>query len=307
MSEQENLDRRDFLKKSLLLCSGTAAAFSIEEGILMARASAAPEEGSSDGVSMPMGKIGKLEISRLICGGNLIGGWAHSGDLEYVSSLMQHYFTDEKIIETLALCESQGINTIVTVVDARTMDVLSKHWKTGGKIQWIAQLRSPTEDHTLEARQAIDQGAVAAFLHGGTADEWVADPKMIDKMRDIVAVLKKNNLMAGMAGHTVKTIATCEQEKLDVDFYCKTLNTVKYACDDHEEAIRLMKTIEKPWIGYKVLGAGRTSPTIGFKYAFNNGADFLCVGMFDFQVADDVAILKGLFARGIERERPWRG
>jgi len=37
-----------------------------------------------------MGKIGRLSISRLICGGNLFSGFAHSGDLVYVSSLLKH-------------------------------------------------------------------------------------------------------------------------------------------------------------------------------------------------------------------------
>jgi hypothetical protein len=39
-----------------------------------------------------------------------------------------------------------------------------------------------------------------------------------------------------------------------------------------------------PWIAYKVLAAGALNPEEAFKYAFENGADFICVGMFDFQV-----------------------
>ena len=40
---------------------------------------------------LPRGRIGKFEISRLIMGGNLIGGWAHARDLLYVSSLFKAY------------------------------------------------------------------------------------------------------------------------------------------------------------------------------------------------------------------------
>ena len=32
-------------------------------------------------------------------------------------------------------------------------------------------------------------------------------------------------------------------------------------------------------------------PEDGFRYAFENGADFICVGMFDFQVVDDVNLV----------------
>ena len=59
------------------------------------------------------GKIGDLNIGRLICGGNLISGYAHARDLIYVSSLVQSYFSDEKVLETLHLCEACGVNTMV--------------------------------------------------------------------------------------------------------------------------------------------------------------------------------------------------
>jgi hypothetical protein len=48
---------------------------------------------------MPSGKIGDVEISRLIAGGNLISGISHSRDLIYVSDLMNNYFTEQKILD----------------------------------------------------------------------------------------------------------------------------------------------------------------------------------------------------------------
>ena len=61
---------------------------------------------------LPKGKIGEHEFSRLILGGNLIGGWAHSRDLIYVPSLFRAYSTEKKIFETLILAEKAGINAI---------------------------------------------------------------------------------------------------------------------------------------------------------------------------------------------------
>ena len=58
---------------------------------------------------LPKGKIGNHEISRLVMGGNLIGGWAHARDLIYVSSLFKAYNTDKKVFETLILAEKAGI------------------------------------------------------------------------------------------------------------------------------------------------------------------------------------------------------
>ncbi|MDZ7722653.1 MAG: DoxX family protein [candidate division KSB1 bacterium] len=58
------------------------------------------------------GNIGDLQISRLICGGNLISGFAHSRDLIYVSSLLKTYFTEKKVLDTWWICEQCGINSI---------------------------------------------------------------------------------------------------------------------------------------------------------------------------------------------------
>jgi len=56
-----------------------------------------------------------------------------------------------------------------------------------------------------------------------------------------------------------------------------------------------------------VLGAGAIHPNEGFRYAFENGADFLCVGMFDFQVAEDVEIARRALDRAQGRARAWCG
>ena len=39
--------------------------------------------------------------------------------------------------------------------------------------------------------------------------------------------------------------------------------------------------------------------------AFRNGADFAAVGMFDFQVAEDVAVANEVVGETLNRDRPW--
>jgi hypothetical protein len=72
-----------------------------------------------------------------------------------------------------------------------------------------------------------------------------------------------------------------------------------------DKTIKFMRTDKRPWIAYKVLGAGAIKPEEGFRYALENGADFLCVGMFDFQVDADAAIARNLLAANLKRARPW--
>ena len=138
-----NLSRRRFLSKSVVAAT-TAAAFRFEEKALLADNQPSPETPTlslAKPKEFPQSKIGSVHISRLICGGNLISGFAHSRDLIYVSRWLKEYFTDEKVFRTFALCEAEGINTAILRLDENTIRLLRAYWNDrGGKIQWLAQI-----------------------------------------------------------------------------------------------------------------------------------------------------------------------
>jgi len=67
-----------------------------------------------------------------------------------------------------------------------------------------------------------------------------------------------------------------------------------------------MKSVSKPWIAFKVMAAGAIPPKDAFRYVFQNGADFVLAGMFDFEIAEDVRIARETLAGINERARPWR-
>ena len=321
----QDLDRRNFLKNSVIGAAAITSALSLEEQALLAAMKKPNESHAGSVKGLPAGHIGKVKISRLICGGNLIGGFAHSRDLTYVSSLLKHYFTDEKVIETLQICEENGINTIIT--NSGSAELLKKYREErGGRIQWIAQCTAKTDDLTGDVKKAIDAGAVGAFLIGNIGDLWVRNERT-DLVGKVVDFIKDNGIIAGVGGHNLETPMACEKAGLNTDFYMKTHHSTSYWSkrqpDQHKDVIdnynadnywdkypektcKFMKTMEKPWIAYKVLAAGAIHPRDGFKYAFENGADFLCVGMFDFQVIEDALIAKDILSGTINRERPWR-
>lgn len=75
-------------------------------------------------------------------------------------------------------------------------------------------------------------------------------------------------------------------------------------CYKLQEKFDFMDSLEQPWIALKVLAAGAIQPKDGFKFAFDSGADFICVGMYDFQIVEDVNILLDVLPK-VERKRDW--
>ena len=137
---------------------------------------------------------------------------------------------------------------------------------------------------------------------------------------------RKNGIPAGIGGHELETVKTCVANGLIPDFWMKTLHKTSYwsaridnerkttldkdfadniFCQDPDQTIAFMNKLEQPWIAYKILAAGAINPKDAFQWAFEQGADFICVGMFDFQVADNVNLASDILRGNISRVRPW--
>ncbi len=329
----KNHSRRDFLRYALLGASAVAIGGSFEEHHLLARTGehAYPARETVPDLSMPKGKIGDLEISRLICGGNLISGYSHSRDLMYVSELVNSYNTPEKVMETWQLCEERGINTVLSDEREKPREIIRRYrnqW--GGNIQWIAEGHPKSDDITTNLQTTIDAGADAIYIQGGVGDRWVKLGR-VDLIAEAVEFIKQNGLVAGVGGHSLEVPKAVEAAGIEPDFYMKTLHSKNYWsfnpadtdygpfhadtpqsadnvwCTDPDATIEFMRTVERPWIAYKTMAAGAIHPRDAFPFAFENGADFICVGLFDFQVLEDSIIARDTLAGELQRERPWYG
>jgi len=273
---------------------------------------------------VPKGKIGDLELSRLIMGGNLMGGWAHGRDLIYTDKLVKAYHTDERVMMTLQLAEKCGINTILTTT--ALCRIINKYWhETGGKINFISDCGH--KGGLLEGiKVSAEAGAAAMYCHGGISDRLTFDGKF-DAIVKALDLIRSYGKPAGIGAHRIETVRACVARGIKPDFWVKTHHhhnywsaqvdtemktTVDTGFKDNvfdfkpQETIDFMNKLEEPWIAFKILAAGAIQPKDGFQYAFNNGADFICVGMYDFQIVDDVNIALDSLSN-VKRSRPWRG
>lgn len=74
-----------------------------------------------------------------------------------------------------------------------------------------------------------------------------------------------------------------------------------------EKTKALMAKKDKPWIAFKTLAAWALRPDPAMEFAFKGGADFVSMGMFDFQVLEDTLIASQVLAKDEvkNRKRPW--
>ena len=268
--------------------------------------------------TVPKGKIGDLEISRIIAGGNLIGGWAHSRDLIYVSKLVKAYHHDQKVFETLKIAEACGINALLT--NPQLNRVINKYWRTqGGDIKFISDCGIGM-DPFKGIELSIEGGAHACYVQGGIADRFVLDGK-VDELGECVEKIRNHGMPGGIGAHKLETIKACVEAGINPDFWVKTIHHVDYWsakpeeqhdniwCTNPEETMAYMENLEQPWIGFKILAAGAIHPKEGIPYAFRAGADFICMGMYDFQIVEDANLaieVLGDQSLTAERNRPWR-
>ncbi|MFA5192107.1 MAG: hypothetical protein WA117_11265 [Verrucomicrobiia bacterium] len=320
----DQLSRRGFIQNSVLATTGLAAG-----AAMPARTDAAENKSTASASNklLPTGKIGNLQVTRLILGGNLLTRYHHGRDLGYIRKLVQSYNTDSKVRETIELAEASGINTLSVNITPAVCRTLNDHRKNGGKIQWILYTTTNIENtarYDTDIQKMVDDGADAIYIWGVQADKYVAENNfgVISKTLERI---KLHSVPCGIGAHDLAAVQQCEKDKLPVDFYIKTLHHHRYPtaprtgeatrntsevpgywCRNPEETVAFMKTVEKPWIAFKVMAAGAIPPKDAFPYVFNNGGDFVLAGMFDFDVAEDCQITRTAVAQAQGRARPWR-
>jgi hypothetical protein len=283
---------------------------------------------------LPKGKLGKYEISRLVLGCNPMGGWSHSRDLSYVGQLSKHWHTDTKMKETWAIAEQAGIN-FCNLVEFQYKAFNEYKKETGSKLLNVCQTSiGKPDDRLAPVKKAVADGADLIYIQGENTD-GLAKTNAIDVLLKTVEYIRGQGLLAGVGAHSIKSIQAAINVGVKPDFYYKTFHHDNYwsvtppenrkeypnypmtrITDRNQwndnmwdqfytQTIETFRSIEVPMFGFKVLAAGSIPPADGIRWAYENGADFVCLGMYDFQVVDDVNTTINILGSLGKRDRPW--
>ncbi|HBT76270.1 MAG TPA: hypothetical protein DEB39_04940 [Planctomycetaceae bacterium] len=246
-------------------------------------------------------------MPRMFLGGNLVSGFAHARDLLYVSQLVLAYHTKEKIFATLNLAEACGIDMFL--MNPSLCPMINEYWeKTGGGMRFMTNSSGKTPAKIFEnIKKSIDAGASSCVLQGEAADRLVKETDF-DTIARCVELIRRAKLPAGIAAHRLETLQGCVREGIRPDYWMKTFHHLDYwsaakgkpehdnvFCREPEETATFLNARPEPWIAFKVLAAGSIRPEDGFRFAIEGGADFLCVGMYDFQIVDDVNLFNDIY------------
>lgn len=291
---------------------------------------------------LPKGKLGNLEVSRLYMGSNLINGISHARDLHYARQLVRQYNTEERLFETYALAEQAGIN--MTNMGLPVYKVFDKYKRLTGSnmmscVQCLVNDKEQKDnyfaysDRLSDFKVAMERGA-STMLVQGTSSDSLCEGGRLDLIQEAVEYVQSQGYSCGIGAHSIQVIIACEKAGFKPEYYFKTMHHDNYwsahprefrkefstsgeFSPDHnqyhdnmwdlfpEQTIEVLSKVTVPLIGFKVLAAGAIKPEDGFRYAFENGADFICVGMFDYQIIDDVNIVNEILNGSLNRTRPW--
>ena len=251
-----------------------------------------------------------LRVNRLIVGANPFGGFSHQSktrDAEMVA-----YHTIEQIHETWDRAEKAGINTMITNNETpHVMQAVQEYRSRGGALQWIAQVNNRSKPVMAESvDEVVKMGCKALYFHGAKVDRLYAEQDE-KTLREWVDHAKSCGVLVGVAAHAPQAHFWVNSLNV-VDFHavpffnCGSLHEglgLKFKLRDMPAATECIRSIEKPCIGYKIMGAGRIDPRMAFEYAFDQikTTDVVNVGMHrgdkDDMVEENVSLVEEVLMR----------
>jgi hypothetical protein len=271
-------------------------------GFLATAASLAAAGRTAEGAAapLPMVKLGKYEMSRLVLGSNPLGGASHFNPI--LDQHMREWMTPERILEILQRAEQAGIRTWQLHNDPKLMECQRKYRDGGGKMNFL--MLSDFKDPRGTLGQYKDMGLAGIAFHGERSDVLFREGQF-DQVHDFLKAVHDMGLMAGISMHNPAVLDLVEGKGWEVDYYMtcvyrrsRTPAEVRaefreatmgepYFEGDPARMCKMIRQAKKTCFAFKILAAGRNikgQPAVdqAFRFVFENikPTDGVIVGMY---------------------------
>ncbi len=291
--------RRTFLQ-SAALTLGAVGNLAAQRGTTRP---ASPERPASE-LQIPKMTFANADVSRFVVGCNPFYGFAHFNNM--LGTVMQEYYTAERVCDVLHQCNRFGINAYNYVNIGRAPQDWERFLAEGGRMHLIVQGMDDPVPLVKNLRP------LAMYHHGGRTDRAYQEGK-IDGVREWCKRVRDLGVAVGVGSHKPEVLALAEDQGWDVDFYAGCVYNISrtpdewrkvlngellempgeiYLQSDPPRMFRFMRQTRKPCFAYKILAAGRVAERDmdqAFRTAFASikPIDGVFVGMFP-RVRDEV-------------------
>jgi hypothetical protein len=295
--------RRDFLMQA---CTGAAV-------FTAARLGASPDLQAQPQAGLPTIRLGPHNVTRLIAGGNPIGGFGHS--VPNMSRHMLEYFTLERTTDFLDKCARAGINTWQFDHMEKPIAALRAVRERGARLNFICLHAERPTDAPVK-KVIADMSPIAFVHHGGVTDSLFRAGKA-QQVRDYVKKVHDHGVLAGVSSHSPGNIRRMAEEGWENDLFMTCFYYVSRPREEQQkmmgkvvvdepffesdpvEMTEVIRRISKPCLAFKILAAGRMcqnqkSVQAAFQFAFQNikPIDAVIVGMYP-RFEDEVSLNAG--------------
>ena len=263
---------------------------------------------------LPRIKLGKHEVSRLICGNNCFTGNSHLSTI--TSEEMKRYYTPDQVIRTLRRCQEVGIDTWQAGV--KNLPHHNRLLAEGGKLQLIA-----IEKGDPARIEALAKAGCIALAHHGEATDKAFKAGQLDSIQDYLKRIRDSGMVVGVSSHMPAVFDEIESKGWDVDYFQTCLYERHRSAADLEALLgqaplpvgevylpkdparmfSIIRQTRKTCLAFKILAAGRRTQTPAaveqaFAETFANlkPTDAVIVGMYD-RLADQPALNAALARR----------
>lgn len=264
-------------------------------------------------------------ITRMIIGDNPVTGHSYIEDI-VPGREMKAYYTPDHTMKMLFTAEDAGFNTILPLADPGVLAVLKEYRRQGGKMNIIFQ-PFPAEPLKENLEKMMELSPIAIY-HQGTTTDYLTETGGEETLMANLALLRSSGVPVGLGTHVPETVERSEREGWDVDFYMACLYNARrkrrgvpsgfvsgatkaglvFYPEDRFDMFRVIRSVKKPFIAYKLLAGGQVFLTkepgeyretakryIAEAYENIKPSDIACVGVFQRdkdQLSENAAIVR---------------